>query len=34
VWLYVIGGLFVLVVLVFPRGIVGLFYRLRRRRPA
>lgn len=33
-WLYVIGGLFVLVVLVFPRGIVGLFdYRRRRPRP-
>ncbi|WP_083700390.1 urea ABC transporter permease subunit UrtC [Acidihalobacter ferrooxydans] len=32
-WLYIIGGLFVLVVLVFPRGIVGLFDRLHRRRP-
>lgn len=31
VWLYVIGGLFVLVVLVFPRGIVGLFDRMRRK---
>lgn len=33
-WLYVIGGLFVLVVLVFPRGIVGLFDRLRGRSSA
>ncbi len=32
VWLYFMGGLFVLVVLVFPRGIVGLFDLLYRRK--
>jgi urea transport system permease protein len=33
-WLFVLGGLFVLTTLVFPRGIVGLFRPLRRWRPA
>ncbi len=32
VWLFVLGGLFVLATLVFPTGIVGLFRGLRRRR--
>jgi len=33
IWLFVLGGLFVLTTLVFPRGIVGLFRGLRIRRP-
>ncbi|HTZ37659.1 MAG TPA: urea ABC transporter permease subunit UrtC [Stellaceae bacterium] len=33
VWLFVLGGLFVLTTLIFPRGIVGLFRHLRRPAP-
>jgi len=33
-WLYFLGGLFVLVTLVLPRGLMGLFEKLRRRPPA
>ena len=32
-WLYFLGGLFVLVTLALPRGLMGLFEKLRRRRP-
>ena len=33
-WLFVLGGLFVLTTLVFPRGVVGIVQQLRRPRPA
>jgi len=33
-WLYFLGGLFVLVTLLLPRGLMGLFEKLRTRRPA
>ena len=33
IWLFILGGLFILTTLVFPRGIVGLFGQLRRTRP-
>jgi urea transport system permease protein len=32
-WLFVLGGLFVLTTLVFPRGVVGILQQLRRSRP-
>jgi urea transport system permease protein len=32
-WLFVLGGLFVLTTLVFPRGVVGILQQLRRKRP-
>src|SRR6266478_5957610 len=33
IWLFILGGLFILTTLVFPRGIVGIFRRLRWSRP-
>ena len=34
VWLFVLGALFVLTTLIFPRGVVGLFRMLRRPAPS